>query len=445
MGKKILAKDVERICRGTILQGNSELEIKNLNIDTRTIRNGQIFVAIGDGNKYISTAFKNGAIGVIAERVEDELLSTYPQKLFIKVADSIKTMQELAKEKRAMYNIPVIAITGSVGKTSTKDIVAKVVEQKFNVLKTEGNFNNHIGLPLTILKLDNHEALVVEMGMNHFGEIATLTNIAKPTIAVITNIGTSHIGILGSRENILKAKIEILEGLESGGKLIINNDNDLLHEWNKSERQAITYGIENSSDIMAENIKIFENESTYILKNEKQEVTVPISGTHFIYNSLCAIAVGKELGISIKEIIKGISKLELTQKRMEKKVINGVTVINDAYNASYESMKYSLEYLKNSNAIRKIAILGDMLELGEFSKELHEKVGKEVVADILITVGKEAKNIAKTAQNVKEIYTYDTNKEASEKIKAIMKDGDIILLKASNGMRFTEILSEMEG
>lgn len=440
---KVFVEDFISITNARLVQGNKKLEIKNLNIDTRTIQKGEIFVAIEKGNEHIEEAIEKGAIGIILEKLpEKKLLEKYPNITIIKVENSITSLQNVAKFKREKYNIPVVAITGSVGKTSTKDIVAKVVEKKYKVLKTEGNLNNHIGVPLTILKLDDHEAIVIEMGMNHFGEISVLTNIVKPTIAVITNIGTSHIGILGSRENILKAKLEILEGLVSNGKIVINNDNDLLHEWNNNGKKAITYGIENESNIRATKIKIGENGSTYNVG--EYTVSVPISGTHFIYNSLCAISIGKILDIDMTKIIEGISEFKLTKKRMETKEIKNCIVINDAYNASYESMKYALEYLNNIKGTRKIAILGDMLELGEFSEKLHEKVGEEVKADILITVGNEAKNIAKAAKNAKEIYIYNNNKEAANKIKNIMKNGDVILLKASNGMKFGEILQEIE-
>ena len=442
--EKVTIQNLIEVANANIIQGDRTLEIKNLNIDTRTLEKGQIFLAIESGNNYMETAFQKGAIAAIIEKSPDkELLQKYPNVTVIQVENSIKALQQLAKYKREKYNIPVIAITGSVGKTSTKDIIAKVVSQKYKTLKTEGNLNNHIGVPLTIMRLEDHEAMVVEMGMNHFGEISVLTNIAKPTIAVITNIGTSHIGILGSRENILKAKLEILEGLMPNGKIIINNDNDLLNKWNEIEKKAITYGIENKSDIMAQNIKQTNNESTFTLEGNK--IKVPVGGTHFIYNALAAIAVGKELNIPIEKIAEGIINLELTKKRMETKKINGCTIICDYYNASYESTKYALEYLKNTNSKRKIAILGDMLELGEFSKELHEKVGKEVQADILITVGKEAQNIAKTAINAKQIYTYNSNKEAAFKLKEIMQNEDAILLKASNGMKFGEILEMVVG
>lgn len=269
-------------------------------------------------------------------------------------------------------------------------------------MKTEGNLNNHIGLPLTVLKLKDHTAIVVEMGMSHLGEISTLTNIAKPTICVITNVGTSHIGNLGSRENILKAKLEILEGMQKNGTLVINNDNDMLNEWNKTNNtyNVVTFGINNESDVKASNVELKEYYSKFIanIKDEKLNVTVPVGGEHFVYNSLCAIAVGNLLNIQNEDVLEGIKEFELTKNRMDvKENKRGITIIDDCYNANYDSMKAAIEYLAKLNAKRKIAVLGDMLELGEYSKDLHEKIGTVVAQtniNILITVGKEAKNIA---------------------------------------------------
>ena len=385
---------------------------------------------------------------------KEETIKKYHNKTIILVENSIKALQDLAGYKRSLYNIPVIAVTGSVGKTSTKDIIASVLSTKFNVLKTEGNYNNHIGLPLTLLKLKDHNAVVVEMGMNHFGEISTLSNIAKPTIAVITNIGTSHIGILGSRENILKAKLEILEGLQTNGKVIINNDNDLLHNWLQTADSImpITFGIKNKSDYMAKNIIEKTNETNYEIEINKHEynIKVPVVGTHFIYNSLCAMAVAMALNLTPETIIKGIADFKLTRKRMDfVKLKKNITVLADYYNASYDSVKAALEVIKNYNTKRRIAILGDMLELGAFSKELHEKVGEEVFnnnIDILITVGPQAKKIANQAKELgtKIIYECNNNNEAIEVTKKVIQEGDLILLKASNGMNFGEIMEALE-
>ena len=336
------------------------------------------------------------------------------------------------------------------GKTSTKDIIANVLSQKYTVLKTEGNLNNHIGLPLTLLKLKEHTAVVVEMGMNHFGEISLLTNIAKPTGCVITNIGTSHIGNLGSRENILKAKLEILEGLDENGFVLINNDNDLLNEWAKKENRnnIYTYGIENESSYMPNNIISMENSSRFIINEMKVEV--PVGGTHFVYNAACAFAIGGILNIEKEKIIKGISEFKLTAKRMDIEIIkDNIKVINDSYNASYDSMKAALEVMNKTEANRKIAVLGDMLELGAYAKDLHAKVGEEVVKnkiDILITVGKYAKEIGNKAEQLgmKSILKFDNKDDAAQCIKENMKCRDLILLKASNSMKFTEILEYLK-
>ena len=292
------------------------------------------------------------------------------------------------------------------------------------------------------------------MGMGDLGEIRNLTKIAKPDVAVITNVGTSHIGNLGSRENILKAKLEIIEGLKKNGTLVINNDNDMLHMWNEKINMpnVVTFGIDEKSNFMAKNINLNENSSNYDIEinGEDYNIQINIGGKHFVYNSLCAIVVGTTFGISIDEIKKGIENFKLTKSRMEIIKKDSITIINDCYNASFDSMKASIEYLKSQNGGRKIAILGDMLELGEFSKELHEKVGKVVDQnniDILITVGKEAKNIANAAKNSgveeKKIFEFNNNEEAIEKIKEIMKENDIILVKASNGMNFKEIVEEI--
>ena len=456
---KMKIKDILRVTNGELVIGKEELECNEFSKDTRTIKEGDIYIGIKgekfDGSKFWKQALDNGAEAVIIENIEisKKEMEKYSNKTIIKVENTLKALYEIAKYKRSLYNIPVIAITGSVGKTSTKDIIANVVNMKYKTLKTEGNNNNNIGLPLTILKLKEHEALVVEMGMNHFGEISLLTNIAKPTLAVITNIGTSHIGNLGSRENILKAKLEILEGMKIP-KIIINNDNDLLHNWyqeNKGKFEIHTFGLENESEIEAKDIKMEEESSdfTAIADLEKIKIHVPVGGTHFVYNALCAMEVGIILGISTNQIQNGIAKFELTKKRMDiRKLENGAIIINDAYNASYESMRASIEFLANHTGTRKIAVLGDMFELGEYSEELHRNVGKEVAShdiDVLICAGENSKYIIEEAQKNKKIETFyfHNNEEIVEKLTQELREGDIVLVKASNGMKFFEICQKL--
>lgn len=452
-------KDILKVTNGEMLVGNEELTCENFSKDTRTIQKGDIYIGLKgenfDGNQFWKQALESGAEAVIVQdvKISPIEMEKYSNKTIVKVEDTLKALYEIAKYKRSLYDIPVVAITGSVGKTSTKDIIASVVATKYKTLKTQGNNNNNIGLPLTILKLRDHEALVIEMGMNHFGEISLLTDIAKPTLAVITNIGTSHIGNLGSRENILKAKLEILEGMRIP-KVIVNNDNDLLHNWYNENNKKIeihTFGIENDSEVMAEDIKMQEESSefTAIEDSKKVKINVPVGGKHFVYNALCAIAVGKMLDISTEQIRQGIESFELTKKRMDiKKLENGAIIINDAYNASYESMKVSLEFLAKHTGERKIAVLGDMFELGKYTEELHRKVGKEVAKnniDILICAGENAKYIIEEAQKNSKIKTYfmHNNEEIVEKLSQESKNGDVILVKASNGMKFFEICQKL--
>ena len=452
-------KNIIKVTNGKLIIGNEELECENFSKDTRTIQKGDIYLGIKgekfDGNAFWKQALDNGADAVIIQDIEvtEEEKVKYSNKTIILVQDTLKALYEIAKYKRSLYDIPVVAITGSVGKTSTKDMIASVVNTKFKTLKTEGNNNNNRGLPFTILRLKDHEAMVVEMGMNHFGEISLLTDIAKPTLAVITNIGTSHIGNLGSRENILKAKLEILEGMKIP-RVIINNDNDLLHDWyekNKDEIEIHTIGIENNSELMAKEIELGEESSKFkaISNEDKTEIQVPVAGTHFVYNALCAMEVGRVLGIATNQIQDGIAKFELTKKRMDiRKLENGAIIINDAYNASYESMRASIEFLANHTGTRKIAVLGDMFELGEYSEELHRNVGKEVAShdiDVLICAGENSKYIIEEAQKNKKIETFyfHNNEEIVEKLTQELRNGDVVLVKASNGMKFFEICQKV--
>ena len=450
-------KKMIEITNGELIYGDENIVCKTFSRDTRTINENDVYLGIKgenfNGSKFYKDALEKKAKVCVLQDIEIDIktLEKYKDIAIVKVKDVVEALQKMATYKRSLYNIPVVGITGSVGKTSTKDIVASVLGRKYKVLKTQGNLNNQIGMPLTILELKDHEALVIEMGMGNLGEISELTKIAKPDVAIITNVGTSHIGNLGSRENILKAKLEILEGLKENGKLIINNDNDLLHKWNieKKMPNVVTFGIDEKSMYMAENIKLEENKSEFDVKvnGKLHHININIGGKHFVYNSLCAICVGELFNLDIEEIKKGIEKFELTKSRMEIIKKDGITIINDCYNASYDSMKAAIEYLASQKDCNKIAVLGDMLELGEFSKDLHEKVGNVVAEnkiDKLITVGEEAKNIARGAIEfgVKEenVSIFQNNEEAINYIKQIKKNNDVILIKASNGMNFKEIV-----
>ncbi len=454
--KELYLKEVLKQIKGEILCGDANKKIEDVSIDTRTIKKGDTYFGLRgenvDGSIYCKNAIEKGAIiCFIQENIfTNEELKKYEDKTTIILVENVEdTLVEIAKIKRQMYDIPVVGITGSVGKTSTKDVIAQVMAQKYKVQKTQGNQNNRLGVPLTIMGLKDHTALVIEMGMNHLGEISELTQIAKPTLCVISNIGTSHIGNLGSRENILKAKLEILEGMEKG-KIIINNDNDILHKCNleDKENEKITFGIHEKSDYTAENIEMTENENKFQIKvdGKKYDCKTDKVGEVFILNALSAIAVGKQFNIPMEKIKQAISQPIQSKNRMEIEKINDIVIIKDYYNASLESIKPSLEYLQSLEGGRKIAVLGDIKEVGEFSQEIHEKVGKEVrknKIDLLITVGQDARYIANSAiyegMPKENVFVYKTNLQAAKKLKQLAKPGDKILLKASNSMHFGEI------
>lgn len=452
-------EDIIKATNGKLLVGNLQENCENFCTDTRKIQNGDVYVGLKgekfNGNEYYKEALEKGAKVAIISGIDvtKEDLDKFHDKTIIEVKDSLEAFGDIAAYKRELYDIPVVQVTGSVGKTSTRDIIANVVRTQYKTLQTEGNQNNAVGLPTTLLKLKDHEAVVVESGMNHLGEIRYLGKIAKPTVAVITNIGTAHIGFLGSRENILKAKLEILENLKPDGYVVINNDNDMLNKWAKEDTKykKYTFGIDEKSDVMAYNIKVNEEYSTYNVKLNDKEYTVkvPVSGKHFVYNSLCAIAVGNLLNISPENIIKGIETFTLTKNRMEvDKIRDGVTVINDAYNASYDSMKAAIEYLQGLPGGRKIAVLGDMFELGKFSEEIHRKVGIEVFThkiDMLVTVGNDSKYIAEEVEYLgmpkENVKSFETTEEATNYLNKILKQDDVVLLKAAHGMHFSEIFN----
>lgn len=442
----IYVKDIIDKFGGTLVCGNSDLEIKNISKDTRTIKEGDIYIGIRgesfDGNMFYKDAFDKGAIVCILDNIDiDNIEAKYKNKTIVKVDNTIKCIQELAKYKRSLYNIPVIGVTGSVGKTSTKDMIYSVLSTKYKVLKTEGNNNNHIGVPLTILRLNDEDIMIIEMGMNNMGEISLLTDIAKPTIGVITNIGTAHIGNLGSRENIMKAKLEMTEGLS--GPLIINNDNDIMHNnlsYIKSLSEVITIGIDNKSDYKAEIL----SDGKFML--DGVELESPINNSAFIYNSIVAYVVGKLCNIDSQTIKSGISNLNLTGNRLEyKKYKEGITLIDDTYNASLDSIKSSLEILRKEKCNRRIAVIGDVLELGEYSEIIHKEIGKELIdsnLDYIVTIGKYTKHTDEYLEDNRYINKahFDNEKESYTFIEKLLKDGDTVLFKGSHSINLNNIV-----
>ena len=450
---EIYIKDIIKLCDGKLLSGDENIVINNIKIDSRKINDGDIYVGIrgevNDGNIFFEDAINRGAKAIILDNSKLDY-DKYGDVTIVLVKDTVWCLQELARYKRSLFKGEVIAITGSVGKTTTKDMVASILGEKYKVLKTEGNYNNHIGLPLTILNYTLEDVMVVEMGMSHEGELSLLSRIAKPTLSIITNVGTAHIGNLGSRENILKAKLEILDGMDNK-KLIINNDNDMLHEYYvKNSDNVITVGINSSSMYRAVNVR--DNCLFFDIDGYLENVKNVYMNEAYIINLLVGYAVGSLLGLTNEEYLNGVKKVTLSSKRLEM-VMNkyGYNIINDSYNANYDSMKVGLEYLHNINySGRKIAVLADMLELGEYSKKMHEDVGIEVVKnkiDVLVTVGEYARYINDKAISVgfdkNNSYHFNNNIECIDFLKRFLKREDTILFKGSNGMKLYEIIDEI--
>lgn len=422
--------------------------------DTRFVKTGVLFVAlIGekfDGHDFLQVAIEKGAAGVVVSRTYSEAeLHDLPVTV-IQVADTLKAYQLLAKVYRQRFSIPVIAITGSNGKTTTKDFTAAVLSAKFKVLKTEANFNNEIGLPKTLLQLQaTHQAAVVEMGMRGFGQIAELAEIAQPTIGIVTNVGETHMELLGSLANIAKAKAELIEHLDEASVVILNADNSFVAAMQaKVKGKCVTFGIENPSDLRAEHIKTVHKNCTEFdctFKGKTDSFVLPIVGRHNVYNVLAALAVGFTLGLSAVEMQKGLAGFAATKMRFEIQQVGLYQVINDAYNASPMSMQAALETLAEVAVKRKIAVLGDMLELGSVSVEAHKNVGKLVAAqkiDALITFGDMAAYIAQDAKaaGVELVYTCKSHAEAGKVLKEILQPDDTILFKGSRGMQMEKII-----
>ena len=437
-------------CLNTSPDGNNF--ITAIETDSRKVKEGSLFVPLKgerfNAHDFITSVAELGATATLTEEltVRDERL------LHIFVADTKKALLDLAAYYRSLFNIPVIGVTGSVGKTSTKDMIAAVLSAKFDVLKTQGNFNNEIGLPLTLFNLrPEHQVAIIEMGMNHFNEIHRLSVTALPDVAVITNVGTSHIENLGSREGILKAKLEILDGLKENGLLCLNGDNDLLGQVEETKWPMIKFGEGGDNDYRCEDVvaKGHDTYATVITPNDRYQVVIPALGIHMVYNSLVAIAIAEILGMTQEEIKQGLKSYTPSKMRMNiSKTENGITVLDDAYNASVDSMCASLKVLAEYETKgRRIAILGDMFEMGEFAPELHSQVGDcvaELPIDVLYAVGDLAIHIAEGAKkHKKDTLTVNYYKDKTDLIldlHNILQPKDTVLLKASRGMQFEEIV-----
>ncbi|MEW9122301.1 MAG: UDP-N-acetylmuramoyl-tripeptide--D-alanyl-D-alanine ligase, partial [Thermotaleaceae bacterium] len=426
--------------------------------DSRKIQGRELFIPlIGerfDGHDFVLEAVSQGVEAVLIQKMPCENISMFKDTSIILVEDTLKALQDLAKYYKGFFKIPIVAVTGSTGKTSTKDMIYSVLMQRYCVMKSEGNFNNHIGLPLSIFNLKKeHEVAIFEMGMSSLGEIDTLAEIARPNISVITNIGLSHIEHLGSQENILKAKMEITNYLQKEDLLILNGDDVYLKTIKEQKDSFKKYlvGLESNNDLRPTNIQDFgELGSSFDIfwRGVNHSFQLKVPGVHNIHNALSAIAVGVALEMNMMEIQKGIEAYLGSEMRLNIFMTSEeIKVINDAYNASPDSMKAAISVLSKSAAQRKIAVLGDMAEMGSFSKMGHKTVGYEISKepiDLLIVVGNMSRFIAEGAVEKGfeqgKVSSFKNNQEAIEYLDKVLMPQDMVLVKGSRSMKMEEIV-----
>ncbi|MBR5773110.1 MAG: UDP-N-acetylmuramoyl-tripeptide--D-alanyl-D-alanine ligase [Clostridia bacterium] len=415
--------------------------------DTRKITPGCLFIALKgdrfDGHDFAAKALELGAAAVVAEKD----CSLGDKQILVK--STRDALLKLAGYYRSLFDIPFIGITGSVGKTTTKEMIWTVMSSKYKTLKNEGNLNNEIGVPMTLFRLDkSYEAAVIEMGMSNFGEISRITAAVKPDAAVITNIGVSHIENLGSREGILKAKLEILESMKPGSPVILNGDDDILMKADCGTHPVIRYAIENSGcAYQALDITSTDAETVFTCGFDGGPVRVclPFTGRHNIYNSLAAAAVGERFGVSPSQGFEALKNYRTTGMRQKIVKKYGITFIEDCYNASPDSQAAAMSVLGAMDCKRKIAVIGDMLELGDYSEKAHRDVGgyaAENGVDILFTYGERAKLCAAAAKErgVKDTRVFLDKAELTSELFAALEKGDCVLFKASRGMKLEEVI-----
>lgn len=435
--------EIAYACSGTAF---GDAEVNAVCIDTRKITKGCLFICIKgarfDAHEFADEALEKGAAAVI---IDEDIT---PKGAYVKVENTAEALLTLGGYYRSKFDIPVVALTGSVGKTTTKEFTHIVVNAEYNAIKTQGNLNNEIGLPQMLFQIDNSvEAAVIEMGMNHFGEISRLVAATKPTIGLITNIGVSHIENLGSREGILKAKLEITEGLEEGAPLILNGDDDMLSTVKDDRHKLYFYGIHNG-DFKADNITEGEGTTSFIIRyfGKSQQVTIPTIGIHNVYNALAAFAVGYFLDVDAQTAAAALSTYAPAGMRQRVVRVGKITSIEDCYNASPDSMRAALKTLHDIKGNKKIAVLGDMLELGDYAEQAHTEVGKmaaENQVDYLLAYGSDAEYYVSAAKQngCKNAYLFDDKSALSEKLLEIADDNDAVIFKGSRGMKLEDVIN----
>lgn len=455
---KLAIEQIVKAVGGKLVEGRLTDFVTGVSTDSRQISASQVFFPlIGeqfDAHDFIPQAIEKGCITIITSKPIDERLMKEHNLNIIMVEDTTKALQDLASYYLSLFKIKKIGVTGSTGKTTTKDMLYWILSEKYKTTRNIGNFNNHIGLPLTIFSLEEDtEVGIFEMGMSELGEINLLAEVLNPDVGVITNIGMSHIENLGSRENILKAKLEITNYFGPNNMLIVNGDNEFLTKENvEGNYQLITIGETGRSNYIISNIKDFGEEGiefTLEHDNEIQIFRTFVPGRHNAFNGALAIAAGHCMGVTLKEAAEGLKKMVITDKRLNIKGKNGMKIIDDTYNASPDSMKAAIDVLVATKGFRKIAILGDMFELGESAGQYHFDVGKyagQSSLDKVIAIGNNARYIAEGALAVMDknnVTHYETKELLIQNISSIISSGDVILLKGSRGMAMDQVVKKI--
>lgn len=446
--RKLMLSEIAAAVGGT---ANGEAEINGICIDSRLAQSGLMYIAIKgenfDGHSFTKSALENGAVAAMIHHDVD------CDGLFIRVDDTHQALMRLAHWFRCTYDMPVVGLTGSVGKTTTKEMTACVLAEKYNTIKTEGNLNNNIGLPRTLMRLEvDTEAAVIEMGMSNSGEISELSKITEPTAAIISNIGVSHIENLGSRENILKAKLEILDGLREGAPVILNGDDPYLASVSIKDHPVFYYGVDDSNcDYRAVNIEQLDTDTVFDIVydgGKVQQIKIPTIGIHNVYNATAAFATGMQFGVTPEQAAKGLLNYVPSGMRQRVREVAGIKFIEDCYNASPDSQRAALKMLSTFKADRRLAVLGDMLELGSISDSAHEDAGvlaAKAKLNCLMTYGEKSQLSAKKAKEcgVPDSRSFLDKKELADALFAELKAGDVVLFKASRGMALEDVINDL--
>ena len=443
---------------GTLSKGRlPEAEIESISINSRTIKPGAVYFALDgqrfDGHDFVKSAFEKGAICCVVKKSWQADQKSAASRMLVRVADPLDSLQQLAKNYRSNYNIPVLAITGTNGKTTTKEMIAAVLAARYQIIKTIGNLNNHIGLPLSLMQLDKKsEIAVLEMGANHSGEIKTLCDIAAPTHGLITNVGSGHLEFFGSVNKVAKAKAELFDSLPSDGGAFVNLDDERIKKIKRHVSDQVTFGFQPEADIKGQFLEMNDSGCAGFRLQDTVDIQLQTPGRHKIYNALAAAAAGIYWQVPIKNIADVLANFSSYSKRMELYQLGNTTILLDAYNSNPDSLTAALEslnYLAQKREGRAIAVLGDMLELGDYSENAHQRAGEQAAhmnLDALFLYGDFSLACKQGYINSKGKYAqiYSDKTELAQGLFDFIKNGDLILIKGSRGMAMETVWQALQ-